>query len=62
MMKEEMKIEGELSKRFKVTLGNEVHGKFDTAAEVRTVVAKRRDRAYQIYDRRRPVEFKNLKD
>jgi hypothetical protein len=57
-----MKIEGEPAKRFNVTFDNKVEGAFDTAAEVRAFVAKRLDRNYQIYDRRRPVLLTDLKD
>jgi len=57
-----MKIEGEPTKRFKVTYANEVVGQFDTAEEVRAFVKKRLDRVYQIYDRRQPVKVSDLWD
>jgi len=55
-----MKIEGEPAKRFTVKWGLRVQH-FDTVEEVLRATS-RLDRKYEIYDRRKLVEKKDLKD
>jgi hypothetical protein len=62
MTETDLKIEGEPSERFVVKHGNEVAGRFNTATEVRAFCAKRLDRQYVIYDRRKIVKLTELKD
>jgi hypothetical protein len=55
-----MKIEGEPTKRFKVAWGLEVRH-FDTVSEVLDAT-QRLDRVYEIYDGRKKIEKRDLKD
>ncbi len=55
-------VEGEPSERFVVKHGIEVAGRFNAAAEVKAFCAKRLDRQYVIYDRRKIVKLTELKD
>jgi hypothetical protein len=52
----------ERGKRYTVVFKDEVVGRYDTAGEVKAHVAKRLDRQYVIFDRRKRVELKDLED